>query len=536
MALNILHPGKITETTKATQAEAEAGVDNRKYMTPLRTKQVVDVVVDDVVEDALPGAITTAMAQAGAVFDDVLSVETLPQPGVSGKLYIVGNLAYHWNGTDYDQIGFANTDELSEGTTNLFFTDQRAKAALDDELSEIGSDITELGTAISTETTARETADEALQTAIDGKQPAGSYAPASDIAPSAITGTAVVTTDARLSDARTPLSHDHTASQITDFATAVAAAAPAPTTSANSGISITGTALATSYNTAIADSVVSVPVGGAPATAASSWKLKNIVQVLDDILFPTLLASVGTAKSVNLAVSGSSGTLEIGSSHSRTLTADFVRGTILNGNGTTNSNALVGPATSYTFTGTGISSTTQAGNTLALTTAIVSGSNNWTVTVAHSAGTGTYTDNKGVSGTNLDASRASGTVTDSTSSPTITGVHPYYYLKSASPITAASMVAAIQNGTATKVIASSTGTLSIPYAPTAEYFAVAYPSTSTTKTRYFVTALDNGAITVVFAPVATQSVTTALWTQNYLIHVSSAALTNSNPTIELRNT
>jgi hypothetical protein len=48
-----------------------------------------------------------------------------------------------------------------------------------------------------------------LQTALDGKQASGSYAPATGIAPSAITGTAVVTSDARLSDARTPTSHTH---------------------------------------------------------------------------------------------------------------------------------------------------------------------------------------------------------------------------------------------------------------------------------------------------------------------------------------
>jgi hypothetical protein len=97
------------------------------------------------------------------------------------------------------------------------------------------------------------------------------------------------------------------------------------------------------------------------------------------------------------------------------------------------------------------------------------------------------------------------------------------------------MVAAIQNGTATKIIADSTGTLTIPYAPSAQYLAIAYPSTSTTKTRYFVTALDNGAITVVFAPVATLSVTTALWTQGYKIHTSAGALTNSAANIEMRN-
>jgi hypothetical protein len=333
-----------------------------------------------------------------------------------------------------------------------------------------------------------------------------------------------------------PSPHTHTASQITDLAGAVATLAPTPTTPANSGLAISGNSLATAYNTTVADGVVSVSVGGAPAAPASSWKSKNLVQVLDDILFPTILASVGSAKSITLGVSGASGVLEVGSSIARTLTATFGRGTILDGNGSTNANPLVGDATGYTFTGTGITSTAQLGNTLTFTTAVVSGANNWAVTAAHAAGTGTYFDNKGVAGTNLAASRASGTATDTTSAPTITGVHPFYHLKSSSPISASAMVAAIENGTATKVVADSTGTLTIPYAPNAQYLAVAYPSTSTTKTRYFVTALDNGAITVVFNAVATQSVTTALWSQSYKIHTSAGALTNSAANIELRNT
>jgi hypothetical protein len=227
--------------------------------------------------------------------------------------------------------------------------------------------------------------------------------------------------------------------------------------------------------------------------------------------------------------------LEIGSSIARTLTAAFGRGTILDGNGSTNANPLVGEATGFTFTGTGIASTAQPGNTLAFTTSVVSGSNSWAVTAAHAAGTGDYFDNKGVAGTNLTAQRASGTITAAASTPTITGVHPFYHLKSSTPISAADMVAAIENGTAAKIIASSTGTITIPYAPAAQYLAVAYPSTSTTKTRYFVTALDNGAITVVFQPVTTLSVTTALWTQSYKIHTSAGALTNSAANIELRN-
>jgi hypothetical protein len=310
------------------------------------------------------------------------------------------------------------------------------------------------------------------------------------------------------------------------------------TIDANEGLVLTGAALGTLYNTTIGDDVNSIAVGGAPAQAASIWKSLSLVQALDTILFPTILASIQTNKSVVLTISGTSGTLEIGQTISRTLTAAFNRGQIKNGDGTINANPLVGAASEYTFTGTGISSTAQVGNTLSVSNTIVSGANNWAVTVTHDAGTGDYFDNKGNVGTNLDASRVSGTTTDSASAPTVTGIYPYFYLKSSSPISSSDMATAIANGTATKVVGSSTGTLSIPYNMSAQYLAVAYPSTSTTKTVYFVTALDNGAITVVFNAVATESVNSpdSFWSGiSYKVHTSIGAITNSNPTIELRN-
>lgn len=50
-----------------------------------------------------------------------------------------------------------------------------------------------------------------------GAQPSGSYAPATGIAPSAITGTAVITNDSRLSDARTPVAHSHAIADVTSL-------------------------------------------------------------------------------------------------------------------------------------------------------------------------------------------------------------------------------------------------------------------------------------------------------------------------------
>ena len=195
----------------------------------------------------------------------------------------------------------------------------------------------------------------------------------------------------------------------------------------NTGLAIDGSdVMSTIYNTTIGDSVESVAVGGADPTLASEWKTKTIVQALDTILFPTILASISTPKAISLAVSGVNGIVEIGTTVARTLTATFNDGQIENGDGTTGPD-LVGAATQYTFTGTGISSTPQVGNTLAISNTVVSGSNNWAVTVNHSVGTGLYYDNKGVSGVNLDEFRVAGSITDTTSSPTITGRYQQFF-------------------------------------------------------------------------------------------------------------
>jgi hypothetical protein len=72
-----------------------------------------------------------------------------------------------------------------------------------------------------------------MNTLLAGKQASGSYAPATGIAPSAITGTAVITTDSRLSDARTPTSHTH--GNLTN-AGAIGATANLPVVTTTSGV------------------------------------------------------------------------------------------------------------------------------------------------------------------------------------------------------------------------------------------------------------------------------------------------------------
>ena len=312
---------------------------------------------------------------------------------------------------------------------------------------------------------------------------------------------------------------------------------------ANEGVYISGSYLGTVYNTTIGDNVTNVAVGGLSAgTAASVLKTKSIVEILDDILFPTLEASIASNRSVSLDVSGGGGTLEVGSSASRTLTATFSQGSITNGDGSAGP-SLVGAAAQYTFTGTGISSTAQAGNTLSLGSAVVvNGSNNWAVTVDYGAGSGAYYDNKGVAGSNLDGSRGAGNVSDSSSSPTITGLHPYFYGLSNSEPTAGDIQSAIAAGSGTKVVSASTGTISVQFnATSANYLWFAVPATSTDKTVWYVNALNNGSIggeSNLFGSPTTLAVDSpeSYWSSvNYDIYITNYATTTGSDTMQLRN-
>jgi hypothetical protein len=310
----------------------------------------------------------------------------------------------------------------------------------------------------------------------------------------------------------------------------------------NEAVYISGGLLGTIYNTTIGDSVESVEVGGAEAgIAASEWKAKSVVEVLDTILFPTIEASIASNASVSLAVSGGGGTLEVGSTASRTLTASFNQGSITNGDGTSGP-SLVGAASLYTFTGTGIGSVAQSSNTYSLgTPAVVFGSNNWAVTVNYAAGTGAYYDNKGNAGSNLDGSRGSGSVSDTTSSPTINGIYPYFWGLADSQLSAAQIIAEIEAGNGNKVVSSASGTISIQWNASSKFLWFAHDSTYTTKTVWYVTALNNGSIgggTNLFGSAVTGDVDSpdALWSaRNFKTYITNYATSTGSDTMQLRN-
>lgn len=116
---------------------------------------------------------------------------------------------------------------------------------------------------------------------------------------------------------------------------------------------------------------------------------------------------------------------------------------------------------------------------------------------------------------------------------------PYFYGKSSSDITPNQGL--FDDVNTSKVLASSEGTVSIVFNASAEFLWFATPEGSTTKTNWFVTALNAGDIggsTNLWASPITLSIESpdGLWTQNYKIYVTNSATSTANGVaMELRN-
>lgn len=142
---------------------------------------------------------TVPSSQLPSYVDDVIeasAVASFPATGDTGKIYVdTGtNKTYRWSGSTYIEIASSpgSTDAVPEGSVNLYYTDARAQAALAGALS-----------------------------------------------------TKVDTTDARLTDARTPLAHTHALADLqqsgasTNDVIAWSGTAWVPTTGGGSGGSTT---------------------------------------------------------------------------------------------------------------------------------------------------------------------------------------------------------------------------------------------------------------------------------------------------------
>jgi len=143
--------------------------------------------------------------QLPSFVDDVLEYannSAFPASGEAGKIYVslATNKTFRWSGSAYIEISPSEVTSVNTktGAVTLTASDVGACASDDSRLSNARTPTAH------THAVADVTG---LQTALDGKQASGNYAPATGISPSAITGTAVVTNDSRLSDTRTPTAH-----------------------------------------------------------------------------------------------------------------------------------------------------------------------------------------------------------------------------------------------------------------------------------------------------------------------------------------
>ena len=309
--------------------------------------------------------------------------------------------------------------------------------------------------------------------------------------------------------------------------------------------------VAGSYNTLVADSTLTVEdVGSIQAgTAASTLKGNDIVDLLDKIFFPTVPP---TYLQPTLAITGSAlSNIEIGTTITPTLSMTFVKkdsgGFVApmvlerNSVGLTPINETTNPSADIPDQFPGVPNTN---NPQATTTAsysdsyLVTAATNVTSTSILYKATADYSQGNVLNDSTGNPSGSALPAGDKVATKTYTAFYPWYYYYSPNPITASDMVTAIANGSATKNIADSQGTINIPFNITAQFVAVAYPESSTEKTKFFVTNLNQGPITAVFDPVTVNQVSEqgGLWNNiDYNIHVSFGPQTSTITPLQLRN-
>jgi hypothetical protein len=320
------------------------------------------------------------------------------------------------------------------------------------------------------------------------------------------------------------------------------------------GLIIGGTAA--TYDSLIADTVVSTVVGGAAAAPASTWKTKTIVQALDTILFPDQ-APTYTIPVISL-INSTSGLKEVGSSVSQGLTASFTKNdsgictsltlyrgasslaTVSNPTGTTASDI---PA-QFGYSDPNNPNFTYTLNiTDTLTVAYGANSATWSGKAAYNAGVA-KNNNKGVldgrsaAVLSVNAPQAANS-NFNTNTVAIEGAYPYFYGCSSSQQSAAQVVDLIQGGAGTKVLASGSGSgsLSMNFSASGQWIWFAIYDSIAAKTTWYETALNNGTIggaTDLIAAPTTLALNspTSLWSGvNYKIYVAQKVTTIGTATI-----
>jgi hypothetical protein len=277
------------------------------------------------------------------------------------------------------------------------------------------------------------------------------------------------------------------------------------------------------FSSAMPDATMSSPIGGAPAQTASVWETKTLNEIIDNMLFPTVLPTytpptlqigfspalpsvfeVGQAFNVTTFATGIKNdagnftsqfllTRSLGGTTSDSLNANFVQ------NSTTNiadqfgySNPNI-PNISYTATWT--QSITSFGF----------GNHSWSIMVPSGYASGlAKRDSKGNIDTRTPALRTTSAPQSAAASYTITAIsrqaiYPYFWGVSSTSISGSEVASAILSlanpaSSPNRVLAIGDGTLNVTFAATGQFLWFAVASNYTTKTKWYVDVSNNGNI------------------------------------------
>lgn len=325
----------------------------------------------------------------------------------------------------------------------------------------------------------------------------------------------------------------------------------------NSALKIEGNpevkTLSTIYNTLVPDDQVSVQVGGASPTTALEWKSKNLVEVLDEILFPEMLPTYVTP-TITLSFT-QSGTKEVGESLIQVLGMVAKKndsGGVTDLELNRNSTILLSVSDPSDFSETNLPDQFGFVNENVPNRRyyeeyedefeVTPGTTSWVSGITFLGGLPNRTS-KGTLDTreplllSENAPQLAGIRLSNTAS--ITGVYPFFWGKSAAPIESSDVQEVIQTGGSNKVLSSSTGTIQVTFEAASEYIWIAHPSSSPTKTRWYFTELNQGEISSssFISPPVLQDVDSpeGLWSGvSYKIYISNY-LSNTTGPLQLRN-
>jgi hypothetical protein len=248
--------------------------------------------------------------QLPSYVDDVIeesSTNDFPVTGETSKIYVATgtNKTYRWSGSAYVEISPSpgSTDSVTEGSTNLYFTDARAVNALQSTVNGLQSALDgkqASGSYAASSHTHAISGVTGLQSALDGKQASGSYAASSHThAISDVTGLQTTLDGKQESGSYAASSHTHAISSVTGLQTTLNSLSSSISSSSSSSSSTTvNTITATSYTLLASDANNVIRYNSASDTTITIPA--NVMSVGSQIVF----VQMGVGKIITSAGAG----------------------------------------------------------------------------------------------------------------------------------------------------------------------------------------------------------------------------------------